>query len=80
MSAREMFEEVGYFYNKTSNRISIFETWYDFGELKNQEILRFEKCNKGWVFNPKKEITLNFKDEIDIKLFNAINKQVEELG
>lgn len=82
MSAKEMFEDAGFFYDKTPSKIVIFETWYNgLGELHHDEIMRFKNIdNKWWKLIPKKEIILNFNREIDIKLFKAINKQVEELG
>lgn len=82
MSAKEMFEEAGYFYDKALNKIVIFETWYDtYGELHHSEVMRFKNIdNKWWRLIPKKKIVLDFSEEIDIKLFKAINKQVEELG
>lgn len=82
MSAKEMFEELGYHYDKTSNKIVIFETRYNgFNEMYVDEIIRFKNIdNKWWKLIPQKEIVLNFNKEIDVKLFKAINKQVEELG
>lgn len=82
MSAKEMFEELGFHYDKTNTKIVIFETWYNgFGELHLDEFIRFKNTNnKWWRLIPKKEIILNLNKDIDIKLFKAINKQVEELG
>lgn len=81
MTAKEMFEELGYFYDNKGNKIVIFETWYNgFSEMHHTEILRFKNICNRWVLQPKKEIILDFNKEIDIKLFNAINKQIEELG
>lgn len=81
MTAKEMFEELGYFYDKKRNQIVIFETWYNgFSEMHHNEILRFKNIGNRRIIQPKKEIILNFNEEIDIKLFKAINKQIEELG
>lgn len=80
-SAKEMFEELGYHYDKTSKQIVIFETWYNgFSELHHQELMRFKNIDsKWWKLIPKRELVLNFNKEIDINLFKAINKQIEEL-
>jgi len=80
MTAKEMFEKLGYFYDKKGDKIVIFETWYNgFSELHHNEILRFEKKSK-WHLVPKGDLLLTIKDEVDLNLFKAINKQVEELG
>lgn len=80
MTAKEMFEKLGYFYDKKGDKIVIFETWYNgFSELHHNEILRFEKKNK-WCLVPKEKLSLIINNEININLFKAINKQVEELG
>ncbi len=80
--AKEMFEELGFHYDKTASKIVIFEIWYDgLNNLHHSEFIRFKNVdNKWWKLIPKKEIILNFDKDIDIKLFKAINKQVEELG
>lgn len=81
LTAREMFEELGYFYDKHYDCIIVFETWLDgFGELQYREIIRFNLIDKKrWVFKPMKRLTLNLKNEFSINLFKAINKQIEEL-
>lgn len=80
MTAKEMFENLGYFYDKKGDKIVVFETWYNgFSELHHNEILRFKKDTK-WHLIPKDNLSLTIKSEIDINLFKAINKQIEELG
>lgn len=81
MTAKEMFEELGYIYDKHRDCIIVFETWLNgFNELQYREIVRFNLINKKrWVFKPMKTITLNLKNEFSIKVFKAINKQIEEL-
>ena len=81
MTAKEMFEKLGYFYDDKENKIVIFRTWYNgYNEMKHEEICRFVKINNSWTFRHKKEIILKFNHGIDVELFKAINKQVEELG
>jgi len=81
MSAKEMFEDLGYHYDKTSNKIVIFEVWFhSSGEIYHEEILRFIKIGGIWILKPKKGIILRFNKQFDIRLFKAINKQIEELG
>ena len=79
-TAKEMFEELGYFYKNTGNQIIIFEIWQDgFSELYNKEILRFTKNErKKWYLKPHN--TLRIEYDIPVNLLSAINKQVEELG
>lgn len=82
MTAKEMFEEAGYFYDRCDNYIIIFETWLSgCNELKQNEILRFEFIDKKkWYLKPKRILRFDLKNTIDIKLLKAINKQIEELG
>ena len=81
MTAKEMFEDAGYFYDKITNQIIVFETWYDgFSKMHHNEILKFKKISDMLIAKAKKEIILNFDKEIDVKLFQAINKQLEEFG
>ena len=80
MTAKEMFEELGYFYDRKATQIIIFSTWVNgFDEIKLEEIMRFVKYDKNKIFK-NKGLKLDFKKEFDIKLFKAINKQIEELG
>lgn len=82
MTAKEMFEELGYYYRKTNNEIIVFEVWQNgLSELHHNEILRFKKYDrKWWELQPKKILHFDLKNDINIKLFKAINKQIEELG
>lgn len=80
-SAKELFEEAGYFYDRHGNEIIIFETWLNgSSELRHNEILRFKLIDEmWWKLQFSKNLCLNFESSIDIKLFKAINKQIEEI-
>ena len=80
MSAKEMFEELGYFYKNYGNEIIIFEIWENgFHELKHNEILRFSKNAKERLYL-KPHNVLKIECDIPVNLLKAINKQIEELG
>lgn len=65
-SAKEMFEELGfkYEYNKIANQICVYGTKNDDSFL--------------WIYLDRK--IFDFNNEIDMNLFKAIQKQIEELG
>ena len=69
MSAKEMFEELGFEYSKNEFSIRYYKEFRDYDDSYTLDIdfrLIEEKL---------------FSDfEIDIRLLKAINKQVEELG
>ena len=68
MSAKEMFEELGYVYDLCSDGI-----WYDNSDGEND--------GQAINFNKNKYIQLIGDFEImELDLLQAINKQVEELG
>lgn len=79
-SAREMFEELGYYYRNTGNQIIIFEVWQNgYSELNHNEILRFTKEEKKrWYLRPHNVLRIEY--DIPVNLLQAINKQIEELS
>lgn len=70
MSAREMFEELGFEYKKSDFSISYYKEFRDYDDetyILDIDFRLFEK-----------KISNDFS--IDMPLLKAINKQVEELG
>ena len=64
MSAKEMFEELGYEYERNEvNQICICNIEYD-----------------EWLWFYLDKRTFEYNEEINMDLLKAINKQVEELG
>lgn len=78
MSAKEMFEELGYYYKVIDDEIIIFEAYNTFGGMCINEILRFTKREKQkWYLKPHGVLRIEW--DISINLLDAINKQIEEL-
>lgn len=78
MNAKSMFEELGYFYYKDKNFISILKLRKNINnEICNKEILRFKQEKDKWYLEPS--IYLEIKTTIECGLFAAILKQIEEL-
>lgn len=77
MSAREMFEELGYNYSKVSGNIYVEDKWLNgFNELCSKKIVIFETHKK--IFKCYRSI--HFPGEISGKLLKAIQQQIKELG
>ena len=76
MTAKEMFEELGYRYYKGNGIIRVDEVWKNsFGEIKSALVVEFDISEK-W-FRSK---NLKFGRYIGVETYKAINKQIEELG
>ena len=71
MSAKEMFEKLGYDYFDNGLRITCQN--YEISECKLIEFNLQEK--KMWLADDSEEVV-----ELSLKEIRAINKQVEELG
>ena len=71
MTAKEMFEKLGYKYTKYGNDIE-FNKQFEYAEVK----IYFADFAKTIEISSDKDITFT----IDIEELQAINKQVEELG
>lgn len=71
MTAKEMFEKLGY--KHFDNGIRITYQNYEISECK---LIEFQLCNKKmWLADDSEELV-----ELSLKEIKAINKQVEELG
>ena len=70
MSAKEMFEELGYEIDST------YEIEGHFFYCKDYTKIDFDLSRKNFY----KYHSSNLRSPIDMKLLQAINKQVEELG
>ena len=71
-TARELFEELGYEYNRYNNSIKYFDNsgtsfWYC--------SITFDLTNKEYSVRENDDYT-----SVDVKLHKAITKQMEELG
>lgn len=76
MTAKEMFEELGYRYYKGSGVIRVDEVWKNgFGEIKSALVVEFDISEK-WLHSRD----LKFGRAIGVETYRAINKQIEELG
>ena len=78
MTAKEMFEKLGYYYKVINDAIIIFEAYYTFGGMRINEILKFTKEKQKWYLKPHS--VLRIECDIPVNLLQAINKQIEELG
>lgn len=74
MSAKEMFEKLGY--KETENDI-YFLKYYKPYRLQHDKEIKFHKLDK--TFTVKDDNGINYK-WIDMEELKAINKQIEELG
>lgn len=71
MTAKEMFEELGYEYDTYAKDI-IFSKDFEYATVE----LYFDIETKNLIIQSNKDIAFDF----DIKELKAINKQIEELG
>lgn len=77
MSAKEMFEELGYKHeHKLQNLIEYYTETRDLGKEKRWEKISFDLSNKTYYKSYEKGIA----GYITIWEQQAINKQIEELG
>jgi len=75
MSAKEMFEELGYEYNECYFEEKLDEIIYSKRGRWTPQIMFSLNHNVAKVFRQD-----NKSSSFDIKLLKAINKQIEELG
>lgn len=80
MTAKEMFEKLGYEYHQYDSEeiicIKQDRQWREKGRI----LLSFDLPNKTIEFGFKGKISGNLPVFIDILELQAINKQIEELG
>lgn len=78
MSAKEMFEELGYMYNEIPNGIDY--TYKCF--ISDTTHIRFNLINKSFAKYTSSDspFTPVVVEHISIEELQAINKQIEELG
>lgn len=79
MNAKEMFEKLGYKGIEVNNTIEYYT-----GEKEKYKVIRFWKDSKhielfGEYYTDGDLDNYEYYED-DYKLFNAINKQIEELG
>lgn len=80
MSAKEMFEKLGYQYYKDSEKIIIYKINQVFDDLTAKEFIRFVYAEQRfWRIIPKIQLVFNFNIPLEAAIFAAINKQIEEL-
>ena len=70
MSAKEMFEELGYIWNENNDYIKYKKVYWEF---------IFPQVKNVYFWKGLKEISV-FYNTIDLQEFKAIQKQIEELG
>ena len=75
MSAKEMFEELGYEEENDKNYIEYTKYMKN---IKQYAYIYFDLEEK--VILPTMEYSSSYALEIDMNLLKAINKQIEELG
>lgn len=76
ITAKEMFEKLGYRYYKGVGIIKVDEVWKNgFGEIVSSLVVEFDIREK-WF----KSRNLKFGRKIGVEIYKAINKQIEELG
>lgn len=73
MKAREMFEELGYEYSKSDDNY-LLQTCISYFKMINKNYY----CIKFWLQD--KDYDIEGKTPFTLKLVQAINKQIEELG
>lgn len=77
MSAKEMFEKLGYKIQYISKNQVVYQQEHSFGESKRIIINDLPNTNKGFYVNYSVE---NQGGYVSFKELQAINKQIEELG
>ena len=74
MSAREMFEELGYIQSANYDKEIVYN--YDFEDFSTYSYICFNKLDK----KIEMENNIIVGCDITIRTLQAINKQIEELG
>ena len=77
MSAKDMFEKLGYKIQYISKKQIVYKQEHSFGDSKQIIINNFSNTDRGFYINYSVE---NQGGYISFKELQAINKQVEELG
>lgn len=78
MSAKEMFEKLGYMYQEGNNKIECTKKYF----ISETNFIIFDKQKKNFTnfVSSDSPFTLDEPYILNIEELQAINKQVEELG